>query len=35
MGMSIVERVVTFTQLRVWLCGSDSWELFLGERTLR
>lgn len=33
--MSIVERAVTLTRLRVRLCGSDSWELFLGERTLR
>lgn len=35
MGMSIVERAITLTRLRVWLCNSDSWELFLGEGTLR
>ena len=33
--MSIVERAITLTRLRVWLCNSDPWELFLGEWTLR
>lgn len=28
MGISIVEGAVTLTWLRVWLCVSDSWELF-------